>query len=799
MMFKIDSIPIYFPYSTISPEQLSYIKETIASFTTTSNLFIEMPAGSGKTICILSAAVSYQLYHMQDDIRFVYCTRTVQESEKTLVELQMLISYVKQHVKVRYLGLGLTSRKHLCVNEEVHGNIEMGCRKLLSVGNCGYYDRIDHILENVDRGDDYAVHMSVGVNGEENIGELSDIMEMSVYDDKVGDNSTKAAGSDPKTEHVNTGSENSSTNNASVPFSFDGVYTFEQIKQKGQHFKFCPYFLTRKALSSSNFLILTYNYVLDPKIKEKINLPMNAILIFDEAHNIDNACLEAFSYEISRSVVNGCSKGLEVMEDMIKTGSGNTVNACASHKEHADRMHDIESLSTFSQKKWPGNLRKDVHVLSILKRILEFLRIKLKSTHLTINTPQNFLCSLENLTFISRRTLSCLKKRFQMIKMPFDENVDKLNVLVDMMDTLSRYAGSNAFSVVFEPFLSNNSLSPKLTLSCNDSRIAMSALKFKSIMITSGTLTPFDVYMRLLGITGKSVSIRGSTKEVLIVSKGNDQINVSSDVSLESSKTVQIKQSNDTVPNTDAHGSTRNAGLANDFEHALLSSSYKLRASSSTIRNYATLIKDLCDVVPDGMIIFFPSYVFMHEIISKCEFMIKKLHKLIFIETINYGESINALANYKRAIKQGRGAIMFCVARGKVSEGIDFKNEEGRCVLLIGVPFAFTESVIIKERLKFLKQNINLNAFLQFDALRHALQCLGRVVRGKNDYGLMVMADYRYNSYKYSDEYDVVDGLSVDMCVNIGKAYFRKMANKEQEKMMDESAVLKLLEGKERS
>ncbi|ELQ75301.1 RNA polymerase II transcription initiation/nucleotide excision repair factor TFIIH, partial [Trachipleistophora hominis] len=493
-------------------------------------------------------------------------------------------------------------------------------------------------------------------------------------------------------------------------------------------------------------------------------------------------------------VVNGCSKGLAVMEEMITTASKGAVTACASHKEH-----DIESLSTFNQKKWPGNLRKDVHVLSILRRILEFLRIKLKSTHLTINTPHNFVCSLENLTFISRRTLSFLKKRFQAVKLPFDENVDKLNVLVDMMDTLARYAGSNAFSVIFEPLLSNNSLSPKITLSCNDSRIAMSALKFRSIMVTSGTLTPFDVYMRLLGITGRSVSIRGSTKEVLIVSKGNDQINISSDVSLESDKTAPARPSSDAVPITETYGSVRNAGLANDFESALLSSSYKLRTSSSTVRNYATLIKDLCDIVPDGMIIFFPSYVFMHEIISKCEFMIKKLHKLIFIETINYEESINALMNYKRAIKHGRGAIMFCVARGKVSEGIDFKNEEGRCVLLIGVPFAFTESVIIKERLKFLKQNINLNAFLQFDALRHALQCLGRVVRGKNDYGLMVMADYRYNSYKYGDEYDVIDGLSVDMCVNIGKAYFRKMANRELEKMLDEDAVLKLLEGEKQA
>jgi Rad3-related DNA helicase len=28
-----------------------------------------------------------------------------------------------------------------------------------------------------------------------------------------------------------------------------------------------------------------------------------------------------------------------------------------------------------------------------------------------------------------------------------------------------------------------------------------------------------------------------------------------------------------------------------------------------------------------------------------------------------------------------------CVARGKVSEGVDFKDYLGRCVVMIGIPF----------------------------------------------------------------------------------------------------------------
>lgn len=33
------------------------------------------------------------------------------------------------------------------------------------------------------------------------------------------------------------------------------------------------------------------------------------------------------------------------------------------------------------------------------------------------------------------------------------------------------------------------------------------------------------------------------------------------------------------------------------------------------------------------------------------------------------------------------------------------------------------------------------NDFLTFDAMRHTAQCMGRAIRGKMDYGLMIFAD----------------------------------------------------------
>lgn len=89
---------------------------------------------------------------------------------------------------------------------------------------------------------------------------------------------------------------------------------------------------------------------------------------------------------------------------------------------------------------------------------------------------------------------------------------------------------------------------------------------------------------------------------------------------------------------------------------------------------------------------------------------------------------------------------------------------------MFGVPYQYTESRILKvsspplprprsgsrfrlthhplgltlqARLEFLRDShrIKESDYLTFDAMRHAAQCVGRVLRGKTDWGLMVFAD----------------------------------------------------------
>jgi DNA excision repair protein ERCC-2 len=62
-------------------------------------------------------------------------------------------------------------------------------------------------------------------------------------------------------------------------------------------------------------------------------------------------------------------------------------------------------------------------------------------------------------------------------------------------------------------------------------------------------------------------------------------------------------------------------------------------------------------------------------------------YKLIFIETPDAAETSHALENYRLACDNGRGAVLLSVARGKVSEGVDFDHNYGRAVVLFGIPY----------------------------------------------------------------------------------------------------------------
>jgi chromosome transmission fidelity protein 1 len=69
------------------------------------------------------------------------------------------------------------------------------------------------------------------------------------------------------------------------------IADLEEIKAIGKSESFCPYFYEKHCKNKANLILMPYTYLLDEKSSEDIgSLLQNSVVIFDEGHNIPNAC-----------------------------------------------------------------------------------------------------------------------------------------------------------------------------------------------------------------------------------------------------------------------------------------------------------------------------------------------------------------------------------------------------------------------------------------------------------------------------------------------------------------------------
>lgn len=69
-----------------------------------------------------------------------------------------------------------------------------------------------------------------------------------------------------------------------------------------------------------NVIIYSYHYLLDPKIAERVSkeLSKDCIVVFDEAHNIDNVCIESLSIDLTEDSLRKATRGANNLERRIE-------------------------------------------------------------------------------------------------------------------------------------------------------------------------------------------------------------------------------------------------------------------------------------------------------------------------------------------------------------------------------------------------------------------------------------------------------------------------------------------------
>jgi DNA excision repair protein ERCC-2 len=160
-------------------------------------------------------------------------------------------------------------------------------------------------------------------------------------------------------------------------------------------------------MSFCNVIIYSYHYLLDPKIAERVSkeLSKDCIVVFDEAHNIDNVCIESLSTDITEDSLRKATRGAQNLErkitEMKDTDAEKLKNEYAKLVEglrDADEAREEDAFMSnpgafrlscgrrmltgitalpddLLKEAVPGNIRRAEHFVAFLKRFVEYLKV----------------------------------------------------------------------------------------------------------------------------------------------------------------------------------------------------------------------------------------------------------------------------------------------------------------------------------------------------------------------------------------------------------------------------------------
>ncbi|KAM9579659.1 ATP-dependent DNA helicase DDX11 isoform 2-T2 [Guaruba guarouba] len=174
------------------------------------------------------------------------------------------------------------------------------------------------------------------------------------------------------------------------------------------------------------------------------------------------------------------------------------------------------------------------------------------------------------------------------------------------------------------------------------------------------------------------------------------------------------------------------------------------------------ILCNLCNVVPGGVVCFFPSYEYEKQIYAHWEKtgLLTRLavKKKIFQEPKKANQVEQVLVEYAKCIKrcsqaggQMTGALLLSVVGGKMSEGINFSDDLGRCVIMVGMPYPNIKSPELQEKMTWLDKTMPRAAgqppskvLIENLCMKAVNQSIGRAIRHQKDFASILLLDHRY-------------------------------------------------------
>lgn len=519
----------------------------------------------------------------------------------------------------------------------------------------------------------------------------------------------------------------------------DEILDIEDLVSAGKKLNCCPYYLAKELKQDADIIFMPYNYILDPKSRKANGVELlNNIIILDEAHNVEKMCEESASLQIRTTDVALCIDEITYIMRSFSETSDEQMDMTLDNSTPKDFTADdlcilkeimlafekaIDEINVGSEgSTFPGGYifellakaeikdHNQMSVITLIENLIQYLSTASASPFQRKGVGLQKIVDLLNVVFSG--TTHAYKER---VKMCY-----KVHVQVEEKKNNKKSEGWGTIKAA-------NPKSAERVLSywCFSPGFGMKQLveqNVRSIILTSGTLAPLKPLISELGIP-------------IGVQLENPHIVNSTQVCVKI-----ISQGPDSTP---------------------LNSNYQNRDNPKYISSMGRTILSFCRVVPDGLLVFFPSY----PIMTKCQEMwqsegiwssINNI-KPIFVEP-QRKDTFNAIMTdfYSKINDPStKGACFMAVCRGKVSEGLDFADMNGRAVIITGLPFPPLKDPRIVLKKKYLeelrqknKEFLSGDEWYSLEATRAVNQAIGRVIRHKNDYGAILLCDSRFNSPK---------------------------------------------------
>uniref|UniRef100_A0A8C5F1X9 ATP-dependent DNA helicase DDX11 n=1 Tax=Gopherus evgoodei TaxID=1825980 RepID=A0A8C5F1X9_9SAUR len=534
------------------------------------------------------------------------------------------------------------------------------------------------------------------------------------------------------------------------------VKDIEQLVALGKETKACPYYGSRYAIPAAQLVVLPYQMLLHESTRCASGIKLkDQVVIIDEAHNLIDTITCIYSAEVRGSqLCCAHSQLLQYMERYRKRLKAKNLMYIKQILYLLERFVSILG----------GNVNQNPNAQSIsqagteLKSINDFL-FQSQIDNINLFKVQRY-CEK---SLISRKLFGFVERYGATSVVKINKEKQKMAGLQNFLLTLHQGPDKAAIQChpvevedgqpkMASPLMQIEGFLSALTSANQDGRVilnwqgtvAKSSLKFL-------LLNPAVHFAKVLKECRAAI-IAGGTMQP--VSDFREQL---LSCAIGADRVVEFSCGH-VIPPDNILPIILCSGPSNQQ----LEFTYQKRDLPHMMDEMGRILGNLCNVVPGGVVCFFPSYEYEKQVYTHWEGtgLLTRLatKKKIFQEPKKANQVEQVLAEYTKCIKRCSqvgghvtGALLFSVVGGKMSEGINFSDDLGRCVVMVGMPYPNIKSPELQEKMAYLDKTMPRTAgqppskmLIENLCMKAVNQSIGRAIRHQKDFASILLVDHRY-------------------------------------------------------